>query len=49
MQQILDYITRHPLLVGVTAAVALASLVYESAGRAPPAASRSGLRKPCAC
>ena len=29
MQQILDYITRHPLLVGVTAAVALASLVYE--------------------
>jgi rhodanese-related sulfurtransferase len=29
MQQLLEYITRHPLLVGVTAAVALASLAYE--------------------
>jgi rhodanese-related sulfurtransferase len=29
MQQLLEYITRHPLLVGVTAAVALAALAYE--------------------
>jgi rhodanese-related sulfurtransferase len=29
MQQIIEYIIRHPLLVGVTAAVALVSLAYE--------------------
>ena len=29
MQQLLEYITRHPLLVGVTAAIALAALAYE--------------------
>jgi rhodanese-related sulfurtransferase len=29
MQQIIEYITRHPFLVGATAAVALASLAYE--------------------
>ena|SRR5688572_11557826 len=30
MQQLLEYITRHPILVGVTAAVALAAIVYEA-------------------
>ena len=29
MQQLLEYITRHPLLVGITAAIALAALAYE--------------------
>jgi rhodanese-related sulfurtransferase len=29
LQQLLEYITRHPILVGVTTAVALAALVYE--------------------
>ena len=29
MQQILEYITRHPVLVGVTAAVAVAAAAYE--------------------